>query len=187
MGVTTALASLAATWRPSALDRMGLSWGLNETVLIKVFPGTPQGLNTSFIKKRQPRYWVPKRRKICHIKKGEEKLRQRKHSPGHFVPLPKTLQGKDSFSFLSAPWSWMFWQFGEASSLNIVFKCMFFFSFYGCNVAYGHTQARGWIGAAADGSHHSHSNARFERAASATYATACSNTRSLTPWMRPGI
>ena len=49
-------------------------------------------------------------------------------------------------------------------------------------MAYGGSQARGWIGAAAASLHHSHSGA-----ASATYTTAHGNGGSLTCWARPGI
>ena len=51
---------------------------------------------------------------------------------------------------------------------------------------YGNSQARGRIGAAAAGLHHSHSNAR-SKPPSATYEAACCNPGSLTPWARPGI
>ena len=42
--------------------------------------------------------------------------------------------------------------------------------------------ARGWIGDAAAGLHHSYSNTRI-----CTYATACSSVGSLIHWTRPGI
>ena len=52
--------------------------------------------------------------------------------------------------------------------------------------AYGSSQARGWIRAAAAGLHHRSHQHRIW-AMSATYATAHSNTRSLTHWAKPGI
>ena len=53
-------------------------------------------------------------------------------------------------------------------------------------VAHGASQARGWIGAAAAGLCHSHSNVGSQLL-SATYTTAHGSTRSLTHWARPGI
>ena len=50
--------------------------------------------------------------------------------------------------------------------------------------AYGSSQARGRIGAAADGLRHSQC---WIRAKSATYTTAHGNAGSLTHWARPGI
>ena len=66
-------------------------------------------------------------------------------------------------------------------------------------MAYGSSQAKGWIGAVAKGLHHSHSNAGSEphlqsipqqlgmRAASVSYTLAHGNARSLAHWARPGI
>ena len=53
-------------------------------------------------------------------------------------------------------------------------------------MAYGSSQARGRIQAAAGGLHHSHSDAR-SKPTSVTYTTAHGNTGSLTHWARPGI
>ena len=58
------------------------------------------------------------------------------------------------------------------------FFCLFAIS-WAAPVAYGGSQARGLIGAAATGLHHHHSNVGF-RATSATYTTAHGNTVSLT-------
>ena len=51
--------------------------------------------------------------------------------------------------------------------------------------AYGVSQARSPVGAAAASLHQSHSNSEFEP--SATYTTVHGSTRSLTHWARPGI
>ena len=51
-------------------------------------------------------------------------------------------------------------------------------------VAYGVSQARGWIRAVAASLHHSHSRIQAE---SLTYTTAHGSTGSLTHWGRPGI
>ena len=64
---------------------------------------------------------------------------------------------------------------------------LFFFLFRVASVAYEGSQARGWIGAVANGLRHSHSNARSYLALSATNTTADDNTRSLTHRVRPGI
>ena len=61
---------------------------------------------------------------------------------------------------------------------------LFFCLFRATPVTYKCSQARGWIGAAAAGLYHNHSNARSEFS---TYTTVHSNTRSLTHWARPGI
>ena len=57
--------------------------------------------------------------------------------------------------------------------------CLFFFFFFlrATTGAYGSSQARGWIGAAASGLCHSYS----------TYVAACGSARSLTQWVRPGV
>ena len=53
---------------------------------------------------------------------------------------------------------------------------------------YGSSQARGLIGAAAAGLHHSHSNTGSRIwASSVTYTTAHVNTRSLTHWVGPSV
>ena len=59
-----------------------------------------------------------------------------------------------------------------------------FFFFRATPMAYGSSQARGQIRAAAAGLHHSHSQIQ---AAPATYTTAHGNARSLTHRVRPGI
>ena len=59
------------------------------------------------------------------------------------------------------------------SSCFCLFVCLF--SFKATLAAYGSSQARDQIGAAAAGLHHSHSNAEIQ-AASVTYVAACSNT-----------
>ena len=62
----------------------------------------------------------------------------------------------------------------------------FFCIFRAAPAVYGGSQAKGRTGAVAASLHHSHSNHRIQ-AASATYATAHSNSRSLAHWARPGI
>ena len=54
-------------------------------------------------------------------------------------------------------------------------------------MAYGGFQARGPIGAAVAGLHHSHSNAWSELHLRPAYTTAHGNTGSLIHWLRPGI
>ena len=61
-----------------------------------------------------------------------------------------------------------------------------FFLLVAIPAAYGSSQARGWIRAAAAGLHHSHSNAG-PQAASVTYPAACSSARSFTHWASAGI
>ena len=53
-------------------------------------------------------------------------------------------------------------------------------------MAFGSSQAEGWIGATVASLSHSRSDARLP-AAHVTYTTAHSNTGSLTQWVRPGI
>ena len=60
------------------------------------------------------------------------------------------------------------------------------FFFRAMLVAYGGSQARGWIGAVAASLHHS-SQQRQIRGASETYTTAHGNTGPLTHWARPEI
>ena len=60
-----------------------------------------------------------------------------------------------------------------------------FFFFRATPILYGSSQTRGWIGTAAAGLHHSHSNTRSKL--SAFYTAACGHTGSLTHWARPGI
>ena len=72
------------------------------------------------------------------------------------------------------------------------FLFFFFLSFVFCLFraalsAYGGSQTRGQIGAIAAGLRHSYNNASSEQATPVTYATAHSNSRSLTHWERPGI
>ena len=62
---------------------------------------------------------------------------------------------------------------------------IFFFLFRTEPIAYGSSQARGLIGAAAAGL--SQNQAMWIKATSATYTAAHSNVRSLTHWTRPGI
>ena len=55
---------------------------------------------------------------------------------------------------------------------------------------YGSSQSRGWIGAVATATpqpRYTTATATWDQAASATYTTAHSNTRSLTHWEGPGI
>ena len=52
-------------------------------------------------------------------------------------------------------------------------------------MAYGSSQARGWIGAAAAGLHHSHS--KTDPSHPVTCTAACGDAESLTYWTRPGI
>ena len=78
-----------------------------------------------------------------------------------------------------------------AFSLYIYFYLfIFYFYFFACfrasPAAYGSSQARVWIGAAAAGVCHSHSNAGSELL-SVNYTTAHGNTGSLTHWVRPGV
>ena len=70
--------------------------------------------------------------------------------------------------------------------------CNFFFFFFfllfvAVLTTYGGYQARGPVGVTAAGLLHSHSNAIYIWAPSATYTTAHGNARSLTHWARPGI
>ena len=72
---------------------------------------------------------------------------------------------------------------------SFFFFFFFFFFFVFClfraaPMAYGVSQARGLIGAAAASLHHSHTRSESP---SATYTTAHGNARSLTHWWRPGI
>ena len=62
-------------------------------------------------------------------------------------------------------------------TLNFFF--FFFCPFKAASAAYGGSQARGQIGTAAAGLHHSHSNTRYQ-ATSVTYTTAHHNTGCLT-------
>ena len=79
-------------------------------------------------------------------------------------------------------------------SLGFPFIKVFFFFFFlsllflfrAAHMAYGSSQARSWIQAAAASLHHSHSNVGIW-ATSATYITAHSSAGSLTHWARPGI
>ena len=54
-------------------------------------------------------------------------------------------------------------------------------------MSYGGSQARGWIGAAAAGLRHSHSNVGSEPRLQHTYTTAHGKARFFTHWVRPGI
>ena len=71
---------------------------------------------------------------------------------------------------------------------GFLFVCLFFVFFVcvcgAAPAAYGSSQARGQIGAAAAGLHHSHSNAREKLC---LQPVAHGNTRSLTHSARPGI
>ena len=66
---------------------------------------------------------------------------------------------------------------------NMVILFLIFFSFRAVVMAYGSSQPRGWIGAAAAGLHRSHSNTGCGFT-SVIYTTACSSGRSLIYWMR---
>ena len=66
-----------------------------------------------------------------------------------------------------------------------LFVFCFLFLFTATTMVYGSSQKRGQIGAAAASLHHSHSNNRSEPYLWPT--TTCSNTGSLTHWVRPGI
>ena len=66
--------------------------------------------------------------------------------------------------------------------IKLYFLFGVFLLFRAAPVAYGSSQAKGWMGATAAGLHHSHSNIGY-----ATYTIAHGNTRSLTHWARPGI
>ena len=80
-------------------------------------------------------------------------------------------------------WSWKYT--GVDFFLLLLFIYLFLL-FRATPAAYESSQARGLVGAAAAGLCHSHSNAG-NWATSATYTAACSNARSLTHWLRPGI
>ena len=71
------------------------------------------------------------------------------------------------------------------------FCILFFFFFFFLELHMWHMEVPrlrfSWIGGTSAGLCHSHSNAEGIQAASATYTTACGNTRSLTHWVRPGI
>ena len=95
-------------------------------------------------------------------------------------------------------WGNMYFRYTLQSSLflqkkppNSFFFCLVFCLYRAIPAAYGGSQARGLIGAAAAGPHHSHSNSLTHwwrpgiQAESVTYTTAHSN--SLTHWWRPGI
>ena len=75
------------------------------------------------------------------------------------------------------------------NSLNFYFFLiifiLIFLLFRAKGVAYGGSQARGWIGAAA--ARLRHSSARSEPRLGPTYTTAHSNTGSLSHWSRSGI
>ena len=76
-------------------------------------------------------------------------------------------------------------KFQSASSSSSYY--LVFCPFRAALAAYGGSQARGLIGAAAAGFRQSHSNARSIRAASETYTTAHGHARSLNHWARRGI
>ena len=76
----------------------------------------------------------------------------------------------------------IFWAHNDNLTFSLFF---FFFLFKATPVAYGSSQARGWIRTAAAALSHCHSNAGPELL-SATYTAACSNGGSLTHWARPG-
>ena len=61
-----------------------------------------------------------------------------------------------------------------------------FLLFRAAPLTYGGSSARGWTGDTAASVHHSHKQCQI-CAVSVTYTTVCSNARSLTHWMRPGI
>ena len=71
---------------------------------------------------------------------------------------------------------------------SFCFSSLFFFFFFftATPAAYGSSQARVWIGAAAARLQQSHSQHQIQ-ATSATYMAACDNARSLTHYERPGI
>ena len=82
---------------------------------------------------------------------------------------------------------WKLKLMGKSLMRNGIFTSFFLGGgFRATPLAYGGSQARGWIGATADSLHHSHSNAGIW-AASVTYTTAQGNVRPLTHWARPGI
>ena len=74
-----------------------------------------------------------------------------------------------------------------------IFACLlsffffFFFFFEAASAAYESSQARGWIGVAAAGLHHSHRHSNAGCATCATCAAAHGRARSLIHWARPGI
>ena len=68
----------------------------------------------------------------------------------------------------------------------LISKTFFFFFFRATPMTYRSSQARGRIGAAVAGLHHSHSHTRPEPM-SATYTTADGNAGSLTHWVGSGI
>ena len=70
----------------------------------------------------------------------------------------------------------------DSSAINTFF---FFFLFTVAPVTYGHSQARGQIRAAAASIHQPQQHQIW--AASETFTTICSNARSLTYWLRPGV
>ena len=70
--------------------------------------------------------------------------------------------------------------------MYFILLLLFFCLFRAEPTAYAGSQARGQIGAAAAGLHHSHSNAR-SKLQSLTYTTAHGNNGSLTHRGRPGI
>ena len=70
--------------------------------------------------------------------------------------------------------------------LSFIFYFFYFLLFRAKPVRYGCSKARGLIGAAAFGLHHSHSKCGIW-AASVTYTTAHGNAESLTHWVRSGI
>ena len=63
----------------------------------------------------------------------------------------------------------------------------FFCPFRAASTAYGSSQGRGWIRAAAAALCHTQPQQRWIQAMSVTYTTAHGNTRSLIHWARPGI
>ena len=64
---------------------------------------------------------------------------------------------------------------------SIFVLCSLFFAFRSPPMAYGSSQAQGWIGAVDT------ATATGIWASSATYTTAHGNTRSLTQWVGPGV
>ena len=104
---------------------------------------------------------------------------------GQFIQLSineSKLISKVSSSLNHSDQIWEFLSLRPLMALH--FSSGFFFFFRAAPVAYGSSQARGWIGATADGLHHSHSNMGSEPG---LWPTAHHNAGSLTHQVGQGL
>ena len=98
-----------------------------------------------------------------------------------------------TFTFLWLLFKYFFLLLGFSNWIMMLFGMILFcFVFVSCffraaSVAYGSSQARGRIGAAATSLNHSPSNGGSSCVCDLTYTTAPGNAGSLIHWVRPGI